>query len=205
MPSAQALIRRVEKTRNGFSDIQKAAEEVFAGQSAAETLKLAHELFASDVHQARMLATFLFGRLAATSKTSLTFLRQRVSRDADWRVQEILAQAFDRYCKDAGYERSLPVIKAWLANPHPNVRRAVSEGLRIWTTRDYFREHPQAAIRLLSALRADESEYVRKSAGNALRDISRQHPQLIAAELAKWDTRDERIRQTRKLAAGFLK
>jgi 3-methyladenine DNA glycosylase AlkD len=205
MPAAQVLIRRVQKTTNGFADIQKASEEVFASHTAAETLALARQLFASDVHQARMLATFLLGRLAAHSKPSLAFLRRRVSRDADWRVQEILAQAFDRCCREAGYERSLPVIESWLADPNPNVRRAVSEGLRIWTARDYFREHPALAIRLLSTLRADESEYVRKSAGNALRDISRRHPKLVAAELTKWNTADERVRQTYKLAAGFLK
>ena len=95
-------------------------------------------------------------------------LRQRVSLDKDWRVQETLAKAFDGYCKDSGYEKSLPVIEDWLSDENPNVRRAVTEGLRIWTGRDYFREHPEVAIKLLSRLKADESEYVRKSVGNAL-------------------------------------
>ena len=153
----QSLIKRVQKTQHGFTDIQKAAEEVFADHSSTETRQLAKELFLSEVHQARMLATFLFGKLAAKSKASLTFLRQRVSLDEDWRVQEILAQAFDQYCKDIGYEKALPVIKDWLADTNPNVLRAVTEGLRIWTTRDYFREHPDVAIQLLSQLKADES------------------------------------------------
>ena len=151
-----------------------------------------------------MLATFLFGKLAAKSKESFTFLRKRVGQDKDWRVQEILAQAFDQYCKDKGYEKTLPVIEDWLKDPNPNVRRAVTEGLRIWTTRDYFREHPEVAIRLLSQLHADESEYVRKSVGNALRDISRKHKELIRAELQNWDTSDKHVLQTYKLASKFL-
>jgi len=204
MNAIQSLIQRVQKTQHGFTDIQKAAEEVFADHSSAETLRLAKELFGSEVHQARMLAVFLFGKLAAKSKESLTFLCKRVGQDKDWRVQEILAQAFDQYCKDIGYEKALPVIKDWLADANPNIRRAVTEGLRIWTTREYFREQPDVAIQLLSQLKADQSEYVRKSVGNALRDISRKHKELIRAELQKWDISNERVQQTYKLAGKFL-
>ena len=205
MNTVPSLIRRVQKTQHGFLDIQKASEEVFASHSAAKSLSLAKELFASDVHQARVLATFLFGKFAAKSKESLMFLRKHVSQDKDWRVQETLAKAFDQYCKDNDYEKSLPVIVGWLADANPNVRRAVTEGLRIWTGRDYFREHPEVAIKLLSQLKADESEYVRKSAGNALRDISRKNTDLIQRELQSWDVSDKYIQQTYKLAAKFLK
>jgi len=204
MTIVSSLIQRIQKTRHGFTDIQKAAEEVFAGHNRPETLSLAKELFASEVPQARMLATFLFGKLAAKSKQSFVFLRKGVSLDKDWRVQEILAQAFDQYCKDNGYEKSLPVIKDWLVDANPNVRRAVTEGLRIWTTRDYFREHPDVAIYLLSQLRADESEYVRKSVGNALRDISRKHKDLVRKELQHWDISNKHTQQTGKLAGKFL-
>src|SRR5271169_2141033 len=205
MNTVQSLTERVRKTEHGFMDILKAADEVFASHSMAETLRLAKELFNSDVHQARVLAVFLFGKLAAKSKDSFTILRQRVSLDKDWRVQETLAKAFDGYCKDNGYENSLPVIADWLADPNPNVRRAVTEGLRIWTGRNYFHEHPDVAIKFLSQLKADESEYVRKSVGNALRDISRKNKDLIRKELQGWDISDKHIQQTYKLAAKLLK
>ena len=198
------LIQRVQKTQHGFTDIQKAAEEAFASHNKTETFQLARELFDSDVPQVRMLATFLFGKLVAKSKESFNFLRKRVSQDENWRVQEILAKAFDQYCEDSGYEKSLPVIKGWLADSNPNVRRAVTEGLRIWTTRDYFREHPEVAVQLLGRLHADDSEYVRKSVGNALRDISRKHKDLVRKELQGWDISDKRIQQTYKLASKFL-
>jgi 3-methyladenine DNA glycosylase AlkC len=81
---------------------------------------------------------------------------------------------------------SLPVIREWLSALEANQRRAASEGPRIWTSRPYFKDHPEVAVRLLSALRADPSEYVRKSAGNALRDISKKFPELIKAELKQW-------------------
>ena len=90
------------------------------------------------------------------------------------------------------------MIDAWLADAQPNARRAVSEGLRPWTSksRRYFYERPAEAIRRLAALRADESEYVRHSAGNALRDIRRAHPDLVDAETATWDMSDPLVRFT---------
>ena len=65
-------------------------------------------------------------------------------------------------------EAALPLIKEWLNSDCANVRRAVSEGLRVWTSRPYFKDNPQIAIQLLASHREDKSEYVRKSVGNAL-------------------------------------
>jgi 3-methyladenine DNA glycosylase AlkD len=169
-----------------------------------ETLEIARALYAARAHQARMLATFLFGMLASHSKESLAFLHLRVSQDEDWRVQEILAKAFDQFCREIGYDRALPVIRDWLADTNPNTRRAVTEGLRIWTARPYFDEHPQIAIQLLSPLRTDTSDYVRRSVGNALRDISRTHRDLVKAELKGWDLSDRHVLQVHKLASRFL-
>lgn len=204
MDTLENLIQRVQKTQHGFLDIQKAGDDVFAGHTAKESLQIAKHLFATDIVQVRSLATFILGRLAGKSNESVMFLKECVSQDKDWRVQEILAKAFDRFCADTGYEDALPVIKEWLADSNPNVRRAVTEGLRIWTGRPYFREHPEVAVRLLSALRDDESEYVRKSAGNALRDISKKHKELIEKELVTWDINNKQIKQTHKLASKFL-
>ena len=203
MDKIEKLIQRVQKTQHGFLDIQKAADEVADGQPVEESLRIAKQLFNSEIYQARSLATFIFGRLAANSKESLEFLKRRVSQDKDWRVQEILAKAFDRYCADVGYEQALSVIKEWLADSLPNVRRAVTEGLRIWTSRPYFNDHPEVAIQLLSQLRNDESEYVRKSVGNALRDISKKHKELVKIELQRWDIANKRVAQTHKLASKF--
>jgi 3-methyladenine DNA glycosylase AlkD len=204
MTKVDSMIERVGKTQHGFTDIKLAAGEILGGDSPTENLKVARELLESDVHQARMLAVFILGGLAAKSTTSLKILKNHVSEDSDWRVQEILAQAFDRYCAENGYEKSLPVIKEWLGDPNPNLRRAVTEGLRIWTSKPYFKDHPQVAIKLLSALRSDESEYVRKSVGNALRDISRRHKALIQAELQTWDISNKNTRQVHELAGKFL-
>jgi 3-methyladenine DNA glycosylase AlkC len=201
----QSLIKRAKRTEHGFTDIEKAAEEVHASHEGAEVMEIARTLYASKHHQARMLATFLLGKLASRSREALAYLHLRVSQDEDWHVQEILAKAFDRYCRDVGYDRAIPVIRDWLSDANPNARRAVTEGLRIWTARPYFDAHPQIAIQLLSPLRTDTSDYVRRSVGNALRDISRKHRELIKTELKGWDLSDKHVQQVHKLASRLLK
>src|SRR5438093_1200369 len=96
----EKLVERVRKTEHGFGDIKAAAEEVVDKRSLDSSVYLATELSDSEVYQARILATFILGMVASRSDECLRFLRERVSLDPDWRVQEILAQAFDTYCSD---------------------------------------------------------------------------------------------------------
>lgn len=204
MDMLEKLTQRVQKTQHGFLDIEKTASEVVDNQPVEKSFCIAKKLFSSEIYQARSLATFIWGRLAAGSNESLNLLKRCVSQDNDWRVQEILAKSFDRYCSDIGYKEVLPTIIEWLADSSPNVRRAVTEGLRIWTGRPYFQDHQKVAIQLLSQLRNDESEYVRKSVGNALRDISKKHMELINIELQQWKIENRGIEQTYKLASRYL-
>ena len=152
-----------------------------------------------------MLATTLFGLLAVENDNALRFLKEQVSTDENWRVQEMLAKAFDEICKHRGYEASLPLIEEWINSDNPNVVRAVTEGLRIWTSRPFFKENPSVAIALISKHKAHESEYLRKSVGNALRDISKKYTELIRQEVQQWDLSNPRIMFTYKLAAKLLK
>jgi len=73
MDTIRSLIQRVQKTEHGFIDIQKASEEIFASHSSAETLQMAKELFTSEVHQARVLAVFLFGNSPQNQRRVLQF------------------------------------------------------------------------------------------------------------------------------------
>ena len=164
---------------------------------------LAFLSYESKVYQVRMYGVFIFGYLSDDSDI-LTFMRDEVSKDDNWRVQEVLAKAFDEYCRNTGYESAIPVIDEWLKSDNPNTRRAVTEGLRIWTSKSYFKENPQEAIKRISSLKEDTSEYVRKSVGNALRDISRKFPELIKEELKTWNLETKEIKQVYKLASRFV-
>lgn len=76
--------------------------------------------------------------------------------------------------------------------------------MRIWTSRPYFKENPNEAIERIANLKEDGSEYVRKSVGNALRDISKKFPELIKIELDSWDLESKEIKQVYKLASKLI-
>lgn len=188
---------------HGFKEEEKRALTDYKSNDDEYIKKLACLAYQSDVYQVRMYAVFLFGYLSKDEEI-LIFMRDEVSKDDNWRVQEVLAKAFDEFCKKTGYETALPIIDEWLKNSNSNTRRAVTEGLRIWTSRPYFKENPNEAIRRIASLKEDESEYVRKSVGNALRDISKKFPDLVNVELKTWKIESREIRQVYKLASKFI-
>ena len=203
----EAYIQRLEKEfsliKNGFKQEEKQALEDFRKFNQEQIQKLGYLAYQSTVYQVRMYGIFLFGYLSE-EKQILDFMKKEVSKDENWRVQEVLAKAFDEYCRKIGYEQALPVIDEWLRDIHPNTRRAVTEGLRIWTSRPYFKKHPEEAIKRIAALKEDGSEYVRKSVGNALRDISKKYPELIQAELDTWNIEKKSVKQVYQLASRFI-
>jgi hypothetical protein len=61
-----------------------------------------------------MWAVYIMGLVAKKYKKALTFLKNSVSNNPSWQVQEFLGMAFDNYCKANGYENSLiPTCQYW--------------------------------------------------------------------------------------------
>ena len=199
----KSLEKELSLLEHGFKEEEKRAIADYKANDKNYIKRLAFAAFKSDIYQVRMYSVFLFGYLSEDSDI-LTYMKDEVSKDSNWRVQEALAKAFDEFCKKIGYEKSLPVIDEWLSNENPNTRRAVVEGLRIWTSRPYFKENPNEAIRRIADLKDDPSEYVRKSVGNALRDISKKFPDLIKIELENWKLESKEINQVYKLASKLV-
>ena len=198
-----SLEKEFSLIENGFKEEEKRALADYQSNDNEHIRRLAFLAYKSDTYQVRMYGVFLFGYLSEQDDI-LAFMRDEVSKDDNWRVQEVLAKAFDEFCKKVGYEKALPIIDEWLKNNNPNTRRAVTEGLRIWTGRPYFKDNPNEAIRRITALKEDKSEYVRKSVGNALRDISKKFPELIKAELNNWKLESKEINQVYKLASKLV-
>lgn len=190
--------------KDSLKIVKTEARQYFKAHTPEECHRIYPFLYQSDNFQIQEVGVFLAGYVADIYPDALAFLRNTVSRHESWKVQETLAMSFDNYCAKIGYENALPVIKDWFVDERTNVRRAASEGLRVWTSRPYFKAHPEAAIELLASHRADESEYVRKSAGNALRDISKKFPELVAQELGTWDLTSKKVAQVHKLAGRYL-
>ena len=199
----KSLEKELSLFEHGFKEEEKRALADYKTNDKNYIKKLAFSAFKSDVYQVRMYSVFLFGYLSEDSDI-LTYMKDEVSKDSNWRVQEVLAKALDEFCKKIEYEKALPIIDEWLGSNNPNTRRAVVEGLRIWTSRPYFKENPNEAIRRIANLKDDSSEYVRKSVGNALRDISKKFPDLIKIELENWKLESKEINQVYKLASKLV-
>ena len=199
----KSLEKELSLFEHGFKEEEKRALADYKANDKNYIKRLAFLSFKSDIYQVRMYSVFLFGYLSEDSDIQ-TYMKDEVSKDSNWRVQEVLAKAFDEFCKKIGYEKSLRVIDEWLNSENPNTRRAVVEGLRIWTSRSYFKENPNEAIRRIANLKDDSSEYVRKSVGNALRDISKKFPELIRIELENWKLESKEINQVYKLASKLV-
>jgi len=93
---------------------------------------------------------------------------------------------------------TLKVLRSWLSDPDPHVRRLVSEGTRPllpWGVQlPVFRADPSTALALLEKLKDDESEYVRRSVANHLNDVAKDHPEIVVDIARRWwaDGSDER-------------
>ena len=199
----KSLEKELSLFEHGFKEEEKRALADYKTNDKNYIKRLVFAAFNSDIYQVRMYSVFLFGYLSEDSDIQ-TYMKDEVSKDSNWRVQEVLAKAFDEFCKKIGYGKSLRVIDEWLNSENPNTRRAVVEGLRIWTSRPYFKENPNEAIRRIANLKDDSSEYVRKSVGNALRDISKKFPDLIKIELENWNLESKEINQVHKLASKLV-
>jgi 3-methyladenine DNA glycosylase AlkD len=204
MENFQEYLEQIIPSKDSLKLVKKEAKNYYKEHSLEECFSMGLELYQSGNFQIQEVGVFLLGYSAHANNNALSFLKNTVSKHDNWKVQEVLAMAFDNHCKIIGYEVALPLIKEWLNSDCANVRRAVSEGLRVWTSRPYFKDNPQVAIQLLSTFKEDKSEYVRKSAGNALRDISKKYPQMISKELNSWVLSSHEIKQVYKLASQYL-
>jgi 3-methyladenine DNA glycosylase AlkC len=90
----------------------------------------------------------------------------------------------------ADLDRSLETVMTWTTDPNEHVRRLASEGTRAflpWAIRvRSVLEHPEKVAPILTALRSDESEYVRRSVANHLNDLGRQSPELATSLAGSW-------------------
>ncbi len=185
--------------------LRKYASEFCKDKNWRDIFTEAVQLYTTANNSKQMyFSIFLLGEISPYKMEALDFLRCKVSQNHDWRAQEVLAKAFDTFCFKTGYENALPIINEWLSDKGENVRRAVTEGLRVWTSKPFFKENPEAAIQLLSNLKNDPSEYVRKSVGNAISDISKKHREFVQKELSNWNCKEQFVLFTYQIATRHM-
>lgn len=87
-------------------------------------------------------------------------------------------------------DEALQLLQRWARDPHPAVRRLVSEGTRPrlpWGRRlKRFQEDPGLTLPLLELLRDDPDPVVRRSVANHLNDIGKDHPGVLVEVARRW-------------------
>lgn len=91
-------------------------------------------------------------------------------------------------------EKTLAVLRSWATDENHHVRRLVSEGSRPllpWGQQlPQLKMNPELSFDLLRQLKMSKELYVRKSIANHLNDISKNHPEKLLKELARWRNED---------------
>lgn len=86
--------------------------------------------------------------------------------------------------------RALATLGQWTADSDEHVRRLVSEGTRPrlpWAPQlPMFLDDPTPCLPLLDALKDDVSEYVRRSVGNHLNDVAKDHAKICVRVVGDW-------------------
>lgn len=81
-------------------------------------------------------------------------------------------------------------MRQWATHPSEHVRRLASEGCRPrlpWAMAlPRFKQDPSPILPILELLKADPSEYVRRSVANNLNDIAKDHPEVTLAVAKRW-------------------
>lgn len=87
-------------------------------------------------------------------------------------------------------KRMMRQMNRWATSKNEHVRRLASEGSRPrlpWAMAlPEFKKDPGPTLPILETLKADPSEYVRRSVANHLNDISKDHPGLVLEIAQKW-------------------
>jgi 3-methyladenine DNA glycosylase AlkC len=119
-------------------------------------------------------------------------LAHKLAADERWEVRECIANAFDDQISPAQPLFVFNLMRQWVADPSPNVRRCTTNALL-----RYGIQKPRDVIGLMEKLRHDEHEYVQKNVVFCLQQIAKtQHsllgkgnednPDVMLATLREW-------------------
>jgi 3-methyladenine DNA glycosylase AlkC len=114
-----------------------------------------------------------------TSMEALAYYTQFGS--SEFAIREFLKYDFDR---------TIEVMKLWTESPCHHIRRLASEGCRPrlpWAMAiPELKKNPNPILPILTILKSDSSEYVRRSVANNLNDIAKDNPQIVIEIARKW-------------------
>ena len=148
----------------------------------------------SPVEKIRGVAAFVVPILHPDDlKKQLDWLRCTGALEGTW-PRELSATSLHNLVIQHGVEIILPLVRAWIKDENPAVRRLVTEAFRprgvMLAHINDLKEGPAPLKTILEPLLDDPSEYVQKSVANNLNDISKDNPEIILQWTKEWNTPD---------------
>jgi len=172
------------------------------GRCAFASLRYAHSRIIRDIRFGARLAPHPNCELAKVLTMIDKKLLAKIKKMADsfeWGVREDAAVEIKKI-NDKFFLEYLPIWKKWVADPNPNIRRAVEVGLlRI---KKEFIPH---ALDLLDPLMYDNTTYVRKNCGPfVLSHVGYKDPDITFKRLIKWmKIKDKNVRWNVAMCLGI--
>ena len=108
----------------------------------------------------------------------------------------------------ADFKKTITAMEKWALDDNFHVRRLASEGSRPrlpWSFKlDKVIKDPKLTGKILYSLKEDPEIYVKKSVGNHLNDISKDHPEYVLDTVSQWDLQNNHSNWIAKRAIRTL-
>jgi 3-methyladenine DNA glycosylase AlkD len=168
-------------------DVEPLVAQWRAGLDVAGRVALAHGLWESDVHEARIAAAKLLtqARIREDEPAVWEELLTWVPQFDAWAIADHACKAIDR--RLVAVPDRLDVVETWVADPNLWVRRAALVATLPWTKQRHpSPEEDTARDRILgwaAELVADRDWFIQKAVGWWLRSLSAHDPARVTAFL----------------------
>lgn len=117
----------------------------------------------------------------------------------DWNTSIMALELFTQYSSaefairpfiEKYFDKTMAKILEWSTHTNHHVRRLASEGCRPrlpWASPlRMLQKDPKTILPILENLKADETDYVRRSVANNLNDIAKDHPEIVIKTAKRW-------------------
>jgi 3-methyladenine DNA glycosylase AlkC len=132
---------------------------------------------------------------------------RRFAADPHFGVREMAWMAV-RDATIRSLDEALQLLRPWVVDPDPNIRRFASELTRprgVWCAQiERLKAEPWVGAGLLEPLRADPCRYVQNSVANWLNDASRTRPDWVEETCDRW-LADSNAAETRYIVRRALR
>jgi 3-methyladenine DNA glycosylase AlkC len=122
----------------------------------------------------------------------LMWLKKTAALKGTWPREHSCVVLHNLFIRD-GVQSVLKKVYPWLMDSDEGVRRVVTEGIRprlmMVAHIEELKKNPSELKDVFQPLLDDPSEYVRKSVGNGMNDVSKDHPSMLLDWLEEWSNK----------------